>query len=58
MEKLKQIAKAVVAVGGFLVIVGTQVIDGHIDFEAVWTALVAALVAVGVWRVPNSNPAS
>lgn len=53
MSKVKQIAKAVVAVCGLVAVVATQVADGTIDVDAVVTAGIAAAVALGVWAVPN-----
>lgn len=53
--KIKKIAKAVVAVAGFVGVVATQVAGGSVDVEAVAAAGVALLAALGVWAVPNAS---
>jgi hypothetical protein len=52
-EKLKRVAKAVVTVAGFVVLVAAQVADGNIDAEAIVTAGVGVLTVLGVYRVRN-----
>lgn len=49
MDKVKKYAKFVVAVAGAVVVLGNQVAAGHVEIEAV----IALLVAAGVYRVPN-----
>lgn len=53
MGKYKHIAKAVVAVAGFLVVAGNMVISGHFDSTTLIAAGTSALVALGVYHVPN-----
>lgn len=56
---IKQIAKAVVAIAAFVGVVAAQVADGTIDIDAIVTAGIALLGALGVWAVPNKpKPAS
>lgn len=52
--KIKKVAKAVVAVAGFVVVAGNMVVSGHFDPDSLIAAAVAALVAIGVYKVPNS----
>lgn len=55
MQKVRQYAKAVVAVAGFLVVAGNAVANGHIDQAALVRTGEAALVALGVFAVPNGS---
>lgn len=53
MQTVRKYAKAVVAVGGFVVLVAAQVADGHIDAAVIYTAAIGALTTLGVVRVAN-----
>ena len=53
VAKVKTIAKAVVAVAGFVVVAANMVVSGHFDSGSLIDAAVAAAVALGVYRVPN-----
>lgn len=53
LAKIQSVAKAVVAVAGFLVVAGGMVVSGHFDGDSLLAAGVALGVALGVYRVPN-----
>lgn len=55
MQKVRRIAKAVVAVAGFVVIAGNMIVSGEYDADTLFTAAIAAAVAVGVYRIPNNG---
>lgn len=50
---MQKIAKAVVAVAGFLVVVGNMVVSGHYDATTIVSSATALAVALGVYHVPN-----
>lgn len=53
LAKIRPYAKAAVAIAGFVVVVGSQVVSGHLDAPAIKDAVLALLVALGVYAVPN-----
>jgi hypothetical protein len=57
LTKIQPYAKAAVAVLGFLLVVAGQLASGSFDVTALYTALVAALTALGVWKVANKPKA-
>lgn len=54
LTKIKPYAKAAVAVAGFVLIVGNQVVSGHIDVQAIVDGATALGVALGVYHVANA----
>lgn len=52
---IKQVAKFVVAVAAFIGVVAAQVASGNIDANAIVTAGIALVGALGVWAVPNAK---
>ncbi len=55
VSKLAPYAKAVVAVGGFVLVVAKAVADGVLTVDDLQAIGVAAGVAFGVWLVPNKK---
>jgi hypothetical protein len=54
--KISKYWKAVVASAGPVLLAAQAAVDdGHIDAAEAATILIAILVAVGVWRVPNKQ---
>ena len=53
--KLKRYSKAIVAVAGFLTVAGKVFADAEITAEEALLLLEAAVVAYGVFRVPNAR---
>lgn len=49
--------KAVVAVAGFLTVLGAVLADGSVSVEETGALVVSALTAAGVFRVPNKPAA-
>lgn len=47
--KIQRYAKTVVAVAALAGVLAKQIVDGHLDLEAIF----AALAALGVYAVPN-----
>ena len=53
-RKVKRYAKAAVAVAGLVGVVASCVANGQADAGSVVDSIIALLVAVGVYQVPNS----
>lgn len=55
MENVKRYAKAAVAVAAFVVVAGNMVLSGDYDSGTLLDSAVAALAALGVYRVANKR---
>lgn len=53
LQKIRPYAKAAVAVAGFVVVVGNEVVSGHFDLIALRDAAIALATALGVYGVTN-----
>lgn len=53
LQKIRPYAKAVVAVAGFVVVLGNEIVSGHFDLAALRDAAIVALTALGVYGVKN-----
>lgn len=47
--------KALIAVGGFLLVVGKVISDGSVDAQELGEIVTAAALAFGIYRVPNAQ---
>jgi hypothetical protein len=57
LNKIKPIAKAVVSIGGAVVITATVIASGDFGIANVTTVVVAWLTVLGVYHVANSQAA-
>lgn len=55
LQKIRPYAKAAVAVAGFILVLGNEIVSGHFDPAALRDAAVAALAALGVYGVSNKG---
>jgi enamine deaminase RidA (YjgF/YER057c/UK114 family) len=55
LQKIQPIAKAIVAIGGAVVITASVVATGHIDANGIVDIVTAWIAAIGVYHVPNKT---